>query len=124
LPDVKGGSRVQWPLRLVLSLVLIAELFFVIMLSAEGAVENFWMILNSLGLIVFCVLTWRGIPWSRWFLILLLVWRVTGIVVSAASHFGPDDHRLGGSLVLLTFYIAVGLLVASPLGRARKQTAA
>jgi hypothetical protein len=87
------------------------------MLFVEGAAGNIPMMVNSIGLIVFCVLTWRGIPLSRWLLIAFLVLRVAHIGVAMSSHFGPGDERFGGSLLLVVLYVVVGLVVASPLGR-------
>jgi hypothetical protein len=101
----------------------LVEVFFVVMLSAEGATENILMIANSVLILVFCALTWRGIPWSRWLLIAFLLWRVAQIVSDMISHFGPRDHRLGGSLMLVALYVSVGALVASPLGRSSKRAA-
>jgi hypothetical protein len=106
----------KWPLRTALSLLLLLEVFFTVMLSVEGVSGNVAMLLNSIALILFSVLTWRGLRWGRWFLLGLVVWRVAEIAVAAASH-GAGDHRLGGSLVLAAFYVVVGLLVTSPLGR-------
>lgn len=120
MTDVETRRPPRWPLVLVLSLVVLMEVFFIVMFVAEGAADNIAVIVNSAGLIVFCVLAWRGAPWSRWLLVAFLVWRVAGIGVSAASHFDPADHRLGGSLVLAAFYVVVGLVVASPLGGTRR----
>jgi hypothetical protein len=89
------------------------------MLFVEGAAGNIPMMLNSVGLVVFCVLTWRGVRWSRWFLIAFLVLRVAHIGVAMSLHFGPGDERFGGSLLLVVLYVVTGLLVASPLGRFR-----
>ena len=116
MPNAEEKRLPRWPLWLALSLVLVLDVFLVVMLSVEGIVGKVPMFVNSVGLLVTCVLTWRGIPWSRWLLIVLLVWRVAHIGVAIAS-FGSGDHRLGGSLMLVTFYVLVGLLVASPLGR-------
>jgi len=82
------------------------------------------LMLIAVGLLVFSVLTWRGVPWSRWLLIVFVIWGVVDIGTAAASHFGPGDHRLVGSLIFAGFYAAIGLLVASPLGRLRKRAAA
>jgi hypothetical protein len=114
----------KWPLRLALSFIMVVELLFVVLLTGERDVGNVPMIVNSVGLLVLCVLTWRGIRWSRWLLVALLVWRVVQIGVAAASHFGPGDHRIGGSMMLVMFYVAAGSLVASPLGRSRMREAA
>lgn len=122
MPDVEAKRLPKWPLRLVLSLVLALEMFLVVMLSVEGATEHIPMIVNSVGLLVFCVLTWRGIPWSRWLLVAFLVWRVVEIGIDMA-HFDPGDHRIAGSLVLITLYVVAGSLVASPLGRSRTYAA-
>ena len=105
-------------MRLALSLVLVLEIFFVVMLFVEGAAGNIPMLVNSVGLLVFCVLTWRGVLWSRWLLIALLVWRVAHIAAMVSS-FAPGDQRTGGSLLLVVLYVVAGLLVASPLGRPR-----
>jgi membrane associated rhomboid family serine protease len=123
LPDAAEKRLPKWPLRLVLSLVLVLEVFLVVMLFVEGAAGNIPMMVNSVGLIVFCVLTWRGIPWSRWLLIAFLAWRVAHIGVAMSSYFAPGDQRFGGSLLLVVLYVVTGLLVASPLGRSRMRAA-
>ncbi|MEA3408927.1 MAG: hypothetical protein U9Q95_01110 [Candidatus Eisenbacteria bacterium] len=120
MPEEKRLPR--WPLRLVLSLVLVLEAFLVVMLSVEGATEHIPMIVNSVGLLVFCVLTWRGIPRCRWLLVAFLVWRVVEIGIDIA-HFDPGDHRVASSLVLIMLYVVAGSLAASPLGRARTHAA-
>ena len=122
MSDAEEKRLPKWPLRLVLSLVLVLDVFLVVMLSVEGAAGNIPMMVNSVGLIVFCVLTWRGIPWSRWLLIAFLVSRVVHIGV-AMSSFAPGDHRIGGSLLLVGLYVVAGLLVASPLGRSSMRAA-
>ncbi len=119
MADTEEKRLPKWPLRLALSLLMVVEVFLVVMFSIEGDVGHIPMIVNSVGLLVFSVLTWRGIPWSRWFLIALLVWRVGEIGVAMVSSFAPGDHRIGGSLLLVALYVAAGLLVASPLGRSR-----
>jgi hypothetical protein len=116
LPNVEEKRLPRWPLWLALSLVVVLDAFLIVMLSVEGYAGNVPMLVNSIGLLVSCVLIWRGIPWSRWLLIALVVWRVAQIGVAIASY-APGDHRLGGSLMLVTLYVLVGLLVASPLGR-------
>lgn len=93
------------------------------MLFVEGVAENIPMVVNSVGLIVFCVLTWRGIPWSRWLLIAFLASRVAHIGVAMSLHFGPGDQRFGGSLLLVVLYVVAGSLVACPLGRPRMRAA-
>lgn len=123
MPDVETKRAPRWPLMLVLSLLILVEVLLVFLLIGERDADNIVMIVNSVGLIVLSVLVWRGAPWSRWLLIAFLVWRVAGVGISAASHFGPGDHRLGGSLVLAAFYVVVGLLIASPLGRTRGKAA-
>ncbi len=123
MPAAKERELPRWPLRLVLSLLLVLEVFFTLMLSMEGLEGNIPMLVNSVALIVFGVLTWRGVPLARWLVLALIVWRVTEIGVAAASH-GPGDHRLGGSLILMVFYVVVASLVASPFGRASKRAAA
>jgi hypothetical protein len=105
LPGAEEKRLPKWPLRVALSLVLALEVFFVVMLSVEGDAENIPMMVNSVGLLVFCVLTWRGIPWSRWLLIAFLVSRVVHIGVAMSSHFAPGDHRIGGSLLLVGLYV-------------------
>jgi hypothetical protein len=111
----------KWPLRLVLSLLIVVEILFVVMFVwegiAQGSAENMPIILNSIGLLLFCVLTWLAIPWSRWLVVAFLVWRVVGIGISLSEHFG--DHRTDGSVMLIGFYIVVGLALVSPLGRVR-----
>jgi hypothetical protein len=103
---------------------VVVEVFFVVMFIGEGDAANIPIIVNSAGILVFCVMTWRGIPWSRWLLFAFLVWRVAGVSVSMVSHIAPGDHRLGGSLLLVAFYVVIGLLIASPLGRAKMRSAA
>jgi hypothetical protein len=122
--DTEKARLPRWPLLLALSLLTVVEILFVVLLSTEGAVENMPMIVNSVAIVIFCVLTWRGLPWGRWLVIAMLTWRVVGIGISAASHLGPDDHRLGGSLLLVAFYVVAGSVVASPLGRVRRRAAA
>jgi hypothetical protein len=75
LADAEEKQDVRWPKRLVLSLLLVIEVVFVVKLSGEGVTENILQIVNSAGILAFCVLTWRGIPWSRWLLIAFLIWR-------------------------------------------------
>jgi hypothetical protein len=123
LVDAEAKRLPKWPLRLVLSLVLVLDVFLVVMLFVEGAARNIPMMVNSVGLIAFCVLTWRGILWSRWLLVAFLVWRVAHIGVAVASY-APGDHRVADSLVLAAFYVVVGLLVGSPLGRLTRRAAA
>jgi hypothetical protein len=106
-----------------LSLVLVLDAFLVVMLFVEGAVGNIPMMVNSVAIIVFCVLVLRGIPWSRWLLIAFLACRVAHIGVAMSLHFGPGDERLGGSLLLVVLYVVAGLLVASPLGRVKPREA-
>ena len=122
MPDAEEKRLPKWPLRLALSPILVLEVFLVVMLFVEGAAGNIPMIVNSVGLLVFCVLTWRGIPWSRWLLIAFLVSRVAHIVAMVSS-FAPGDQRTGGSLLLVVLYVVAGLLVASPLGRSRMRAA-
>jgi hypothetical protein len=123
LPDAEEKRLPKWPLRLVLSLILVLEVFLVVMVFVGGAAWNIPMVVNSVGLIVFCVLTWRGTPWSRWLLIAFLAWRVAHIGVALSLHFAPGDKPFGGSLLLLVLYAVAGLLVASPLGRSRMRAA-
>ena len=117
MPDAEEKRLPKWPLRLAISLVLVLDVFLVVMLFVEGAAGNVPMMVNSVGIIVCCVLTWRGIPRSRWFLIAFFLWRVVHIGVAMSLHFGPGDQRFGGSLLLLALYVLTALLVASPLGR-------
>jgi hypothetical protein len=114
-------NALKWPLRVVLSLLFVVEMFFAVMFFGEGAGKNLPSILDSVGLLVFVVLVWRGIPWSRWLVIAFLVWRIVNIGISLSSHFG--DHRTPGSLLLIGFYLVIGLVLASPVGRARPRTA-
>jgi hypothetical protein len=123
LPGAEKKEYPRWPLWLALSLILVVEFFFIVKLIAEGDTSNIPTIVNSVGLIVFCVLTWRRIPWSRWLLIAFLVWRIGNIGIHMASHLAPGDHRLAGSLSLVAFYVIAGLLIASPLGRLDKHSA-
>ena len=113
----------KWPLRIALSILLAIEAFVVVRFSAEGVTEHIVMIATSVGIIVFCILTWREIPWSRWLIIVLLVWRLANIGVDAVSHLAPGDHRIVGTLILVGIYVAAGSLIASPLGRPSKATA-
>jgi hypothetical protein len=124
LPGTSEKRLPTWPLQLALSLLFVVEVFFVFMLVAEGHKESIPTLVNSVGLLVFCALTWRGIPWSRWLLIAFLVWRVARVIVSMISHLAPGDHRFGGSLLLVGFYVATALVIASPLGRSRMRSAA
>ncbi len=103
--------------------VLVVEVFFVVMLTAEEVTGNILMIVNSVGILVCCVLTWREITMGRWLLVTFLAWRIVQTGVDMGSNLGTEDHRLAGSLILLVFYVAAGLLVASPLGRTGKRTA-
>lgn len=119
MPRTEEKRPPRWPMRLVLSLVLVVDCFLLIMLVVEGSLSNIPMTVNSAGLIVLCVLAWREIRWSRWILVAFLVWRAATIVIAVALHFAPGDHRLGGSMLMLAFYVAVGLVIASPLGRPR-----
>lgn len=120
MPDAKEERLPQWPLRLVLSVILVVDVLLVVRLSAEGVTDNILMIVNSVGLLVFCVLAWRGIPWSRWILIALLVMRVATIVFFVVSQIPPSDHRFIGTMLIAVFYVVLGLLIASPLGRSRE----
>lgn len=117
MADAEEKRVPKWPLRLVLSLVLVLDVFLVVMLFVEGAAGNIPMMMNSVGIIVLCVLAWRGVPRSRWLLIAFLVWRVAHIGVAMSLHFGPGNQRFGGSLLLVVLYVVTGVLVASPLGR-------
>ena len=124
MPDAQERRLAKWPLRLALSLVMVVEaLLLVVLLAFERDVENIPMMVNSIGLLVLCVLTWRGIPWSRWFLIAFLVWRIAQIGITMGSSFAPGDHRIGSALILVVLYVAAGLLAASPLGRSRIRAA-
>ena len=118
-PDAKRIPK--WPLLVVLSLLFVVEVFFLVMFFGQWAAKNLPIILNSVGLLMFCVLAWRMIPWSRWFLIAFLVWRIVGIGISLSFHFG--DHRTSGSLMLIGFYVVIGSVLASPLGQARLSAA-
>lgn len=124
MPGAVERQLPKWPLRLVLSLVIVLDVFFVVMLSMEGVADNILMLVNSAGLLVACVLVWRGVRWSRWFLSALLVWRVAGIGAATLSRMGVDDHRRPGSLILIALYVVIGLVVASPLGRSVKRESA
>jgi hypothetical protein len=121
MPDAKEERLPLWPLRLTLTVLLVVEVFFVLRLAAEGVTDNILMIVNSVGLLVFCVLTWRGIPWCRWLLITLLLGRVATIGFYVISQISPSDHRFIGTLLVAVFYVALGLLIASPLGRSSKR---
>ena len=123
MPDVPVMRQPKWPLRIVLSLLLAIEAFIVVRFFAEGVTEHIVMIMTSVGIIVFCLLTWRGIFWSRWLLVVLLGWRIANIGVDAVSHLEPGDHRIVGTLVLVAIYVAAGSLIASPLGRISKRAA-
>ncbi len=123
MPDPEAKRLPKWPLLLALSLVVLLEVLFVVRLSAEGGADKIPMIANSVGILVFCVLTWRGFLWSRWLLIALLVCRIAHIGIEAVLNFGPGDHRIPGTLVLVTLYVVAGLVAASPLGRLRTRAA-
>ena len=123
MADAEEKRLPKWPLRLVLSLVLVLDVFLAVMLLIERAAGNIPMLVNSVGLVVFCVLTWRGIRWSRWLLIAFLACRVAHIGVAMSLYFGPGDQRFGGSLLLVVLYAVTGLLVASPLGRSGMRAA-
>ena len=103
-------------LRFTLSALLLVEAFFLFMVLGEGGTE-ITLIVSSIGIIVFSVLTWRELPRARWILVALLVWRILEIVIQASRNLSLDDHRLPGTLVLLGFYVIVTILIASPLGR-------
>jgi hypothetical protein len=124
MPDSENQRLTRWPLRVALSALLVVELFLVVRLSAEGVADNILMILNSVGLVVFAVLVWRGVPRSRLFLVTLLAWRVASIGYNVVLHISPSDHRFLGTLLIAGFYVALGLLVASPLGRSHISGAA
>ena len=104
------------PLRFTLSALLLVEAFFLLMVLGEGGTE-ITLIVSSIGILVFSVLTWRELPRARWILVALLVWRILEIVIQASRNLSLDDHRLPGTLVLLGFYVIVTILIASPLGR-------
>jgi len=118
LPDALEKRLPKWPLRLALSLVMVLEASIVVGCIAETT-TNIPMLVTSIGLLVFCVLTWRGIPWSRWLLVAFLVGRIAQIGIAMGSSFAPGDHRIVSSLIMAAIYLAAGLLVASPLGRLR-----
>ena len=122
MPDALERRLPKWPLRLALLLVMVVEALLVVALTLETS-TNTPMLVNSVGLLVFCVLIWRGIPWTRWLLIAFLVWRIARIGIAVGSSFAPGDHRIVSSLILMVFYAAAGLLVASPLGRSRMRAA-
>ena len=119
LTDTEERRLPKWPLRLVLSLVIVLDVFFVVMLSLEGIADNILMLVNSVGLLVCSVLVWRGVRWSRWLLAAFLVWRVAGIGFAVVFRMGTGDHRIPGSLTLIVLYVVIGLVIASPLGRSR-----
>ena len=123
MTDAQGGQQVKRPLRLVLSVLMVIEVFFVVRLSAEGVSENILQIVNSVGILVFCVLSWRGVPWGRWLVAGFLIWRLVHMGVSVVSHFAPGDHRIVGTLILAGIYVAAGVIIASPLGRSGMRTA-
>ena len=50
----------------------------------------------------------------------VLVWRLVDAGIASVSYFGTDDRRLVGLLIFTVFYLVIGLMVASPLGRLRK----
>jgi hypothetical protein len=113
-----GEVRIpRWPRRLSLSFLLVVEVILILKLIGEGIAGNVTLFVNSLGIVLACLLTWRGIPWARWLLEALIVWRLVEIGMDIAAHFAPDDHRLPGTLILVALYVAAGAVVASPLGR-------
>ena len=121
MQEIKERILPRWPLQLVLSLLMVVEVLFVEMLVGKGSADNILSIVNSVGLLLFCVLTWLAIPCGRWLAVAFLVSHVVEIGVHLSTHFG--DHRTAGSLMLIGFYIAVGLVLASPLGRVRLREA-
>lgn len=121
MPDSEARRLPTWPLSLTLAVVSVVEVFFIVMLSGEGVAGNISMLVNSVGIIAFCVLTWRGIPGSRWLLLALLVWRLATMGVDMVSHMAPGDKRIVGSLLLAAIYVAAGALIASPLGRSSRR---
>lgn len=123
MPESEAKHVSQWPLRSALSLILLIEVIFIVKLSAEGITENILMIVNSIGILAFCLLTWRGIPWSRWLLVVFLVWRLANIGVDVVAHMAPGDDRIVGTLSLVVIYVVTGSLIASPLGRSRRRAA-
>lgn len=121
MPNAEERRLPRWPLRVALSVLLVVEVFFVVMLSAEGVARNIVMIVNSVGILVFCVLTWRGTPWSRRLLLAFLAWRFATLVVDMVSHIAPGDRRITGSLLLVAVYVAAGLLIVARLGRSSRR---
>ena len=122
MPDAEEKRLPKWPLRLALLLVMVVEALLIVALILEMS-TNIPMLVGSVGLLVSCVLIWRVVPWSRWLLIAFLVWRIAHIGIAMVSSFAPGDHRIVSSLILMGFYAAAGLLVASPLGRSRMRAA-
>jgi len=123
LTDTEERRLPKWPLRLVLSLVIVLDVFLVVMLAIEGAASNALMLVNSVGLIVSGVLVWRGARWSRWIFAAFVLWRVVHIGVAIVFWMGTGDHRIPSSLILIAFYVVVCLVVASPLGRPSRVSA-
>jgi hypothetical protein len=111
----------RWPLWTALSLLALLEVFFIVMFIGEARTSGIHVAVNSACILVFCVLIWMGKSWSRWGLLVLLVWRLVGIAIPLSQHFG--DHRTPGSLMLIGFYIVVGVVTVSPLGRIRLRSA-
>ena len=108
----------RWPLRVTLSILLVIEVVFIIKIIGEGISGGSAVLLvASLGIVLSCVLAWRGTSWARWSIVAFIVLRLAHIGVSMAAHFSPDDHRLPGTLILVAIYVAAGAVVASPLGR-------
>lgn len=57
-----------------------------------------------------------ALPRARLILLAFLVWRILEIVIQASRNRSLDDHRLRGTLMLLSIYVLAALLDASPLG--------
>jgi hypothetical protein len=112
----------KWPLRLTLSVLLLVEVFFLLMLFGEGGTE-ITLILSSIGILVLCVPTWRELPRARWILLAFLIWRILEIVIQASRNLSLSDHRLPGTLMLLAIYVLAAMLIASPLGQPTRGSA-
>ena len=125
-PPVPDTATRTWPARSALILLLHIEAFFVVMIFGEAinGNTNIPMLLNSTGLVVFCGLALGKIPWSRWVVPVLLLWRVVTLLVNMILHIGPNDHRFAGSILMLVVYLLIGAVIASPFGRLERRSAA
>jgi len=112
--------KLAWLLWVILCLVAVFEGFMVSMLVIQGLSGNVATFVNSACLLVACVLTLRGMRHGRWFVVLLIAWRIAEIGAGVVSR-GPGDHRFGSLLTLIGFYAVAAAVTASPVGRLRER---